>query len=83
MLVNDLQHSNTRHSMRVTELGMVMLFNAQPQKALAPILVTEFGMVILASELHPQKAPSSITVTEFGSSMLVNKTQRLKAYRPM
>ena len=35
-------------------------------KALSPILVTEFGIVIDVRLLQPGKAPSAILVTELG-----------------
>lgn len=39
------------------------------------MLVTEFGMVMLARPVHPQKAKSPMLVTEFGMVMLVKPVQ--------
>ena len=45
---------------------IIISFNPlQPDKALSPILVTEFGMVIDVKPLQSQKARSPILVTEF------------------
>ena len=38
----------------------------QPQKAPSPMLVTEFGMVMLCRESHKKKALYPMLVTEFG-----------------
>ena len=42
----------------------------QPEKALSPIDVTEFGMITEVKPPQPQKAPGPIVVTELGIIVL-------------
>ena len=42
---------------------------------LSPIVVTEFGIMILVNDSHQEKASSPIVVTEFGIVILVNESQ--------
>lgn len=42
----------------------------QFQNALAPIEVTEFGIVMLVKLLHPEKAEEPIEITDTGMVML-------------
>ena len=52
--------------MDVTEVGMVILVNeAQPKNAEAPMDVTEVGMVILVNEVQPEKANVPIEITVY------------------
>ena len=53
----------------------ILINDLQREKALAPIVVTEFGIVILVNDLQPSKASSPIVVTEFGIVILVNEEQ--------
>ena len=51
------------------------LIPLQPSNALAPILVTDNGIVILVSPLQPWNAFAPMLVTEDGSVMLVSLLQ--------
>jgi hypothetical protein len=44
----------------------------QPENALEPIDVTEFGITMLVSPLQPMKAHSPMEMTELGIVTLVN-----------
>jgi hypothetical protein len=61
--------------MLVTLLGMVRLLKPQPPKAPAPMLVTLFNIVSLASLLQKQKASSPMLVTLWPMIALVKLKQ--------
>jgi hypothetical protein len=54
------------------------LSDAQPQKASAPIDVTDEGIVTHANDVQPQKLAGPIEVTEEGMLMETSDTQPLK-----
>ena len=49
----------------------------QPEKALQPMEVTEFGMLMLVKPLHPENAASPILVTEFGIVVFLHPSVRV------
>ena len=64
--VRELQFRNVAISIRVTEFGIVTEAKEVPSKADTPILVTEFGMLIVAKRVHLKKADIPILLIEFG-----------------
>ncbi len=58
-------------------------YQAVPENALLPILVTELGMVTLVNPLQPLNALPPILVTELGMVTLVKPEQPLNAEPPM
>ena len=55
----------------------------QPEKAQAPIEVTELGIIMEVKPVQFPKAASPIKVTEFGIVMDVNPVQFVKAHSPI
>ena len=51
---------------------MRLLKREQPENALSPMLVTEFGMVMLVRREQPENAYSPILVTEFGITVFLH-----------
>ena len=52
----------------------------QSEKALLPILITLFGIVMLFKLVHLQKVPTSIRFTLFGITISVRLVQSENAY---
>ena len=62
----------------VTEVRAV-----QPENALAPMLVTELGIVTEVRPVQPENAPFSMFSTELGIVTEVRPVQSLNAFSPM
>ena len=83
MLVTRLHKSQpAEYKFRLALLSVILVIPLL-EKALLPIEVTLFGMVILVRPLQDSKALFPIEVTLFGMVILVSELQLLKAPVPI